>query len=1196
MDRVQASKSCALRLKRAVTSVQQQVQRQLWVQSLCNYLALMLGATLLLGFADFLIRSQDPGLRFTSTILFLLAAIWGSTRLLLPTFAYAPTLVDTARLIETRTPLLRNRLSSALAFLDSSQQTTDLQNAVIEETASMLDEINIDTCVDNTKSRRASLTVAAFMLPAMLTCLTHFHTSHLAMKRLLVPWSKAEWPRAHMLQFEDPPQQVAHGQDLELSLIDRNGSLPSQVALQYRYAGDKSAQLRTETLDVKTGPARFQLKNITQPVQFRATGGDDYTMDWSTVRVVEPPRIESFLLRLHPPAYTGWPVQPADRTIRALAGTRIEIGAYSNKPLMNVSLRSAAHDLPFDIWTHLDEERHVFVIPANSELPWTIKQTGTFWFELIDQTDIRGGADTRFSLHAIPDEPPNVTLVTTVKDLRVTALAQLPLQVIIKEDLAVRDIYLQCQSNGNTHSVEKVFLQRSPPQVSADAASRSLANLESGRSSADVRTLSHTLNLASVAQLAAGDTLTCNAIATDYLPQQGQSTAIRLTIISIAELEQLIRLQRTEVLEKLNKALASQRDLHRQLDILKNIFGTSEKKPAANRNELQRIELRQRQIASQLDGNQGSVNTHITTILRHIRVNRLTRPETSERLRQWHTGISTITAENLPAIRTLLLTAIKAAAAKNNRQNTAALLNQAQQHQKAIIQLLTSIRSEFVQRENYLKLSLQLRLIMEQQTALIQAIRQRERTLLENASSSLKYTEREEIYGLSRRQVKIVHRYQRLLVNMEQIYRTSTSAKGSASAALQEALRTARGHGIDTLLLASSDALRQNQLGRSARQQQLALKRIQEVVQLLLQEQTRQLANTPRVHQQFTQQLSQLKEQQKDITNRLGDSSEATLTTLSTSQRILAGSARALGQQIGQSGITEPSATLSRAADQMQAVCDALDLTEKMHAQRTAEKTIQLLQQAETELQQAFQKAPRLAATSWATELHRSLRKSHTKQTEILKQTRRLVSSRAPKHPWSEQQKAMLSTLLRSQRKLLQDTGAEHSSLPLIFSARLKSITNQMTHVAAYFKPTASVYEMQSSEQTQLEILSGLAEMIAAMETGLTATGPSAASNSASTAAAQTRNASQPAHDRRAQLRLLKSWQQAVFEQTAHLASRQRLQGKLTELETQQLKELAATQEQLGALALTLSKHSVPAPKEPASESLDVDDTPSRPQ
>ena len=1196
MDLVQESNPAPLRLTRAVTSVQQQVRRQLWIQAIRNYLALMMGAVLLLGLADFLIRSHDPGLRLTSTTLFLLAAIWGSARFLLPTLAYTPTLVETACLIETQATNLRNRLSSALAFLESSQRTTDLQNAVIEETAEMLDEINLDACVDTTVSRRTSITVVVFMAPVILTCLAHFQTSHLAMKRLLLPWSNAEWPRLHVLQFEDPPQQVAHGQDLELSLVDRNGSLPPQVALQYRYVGDNSTQLHTETLDVKTGPARFNLKNITQPVQFRALGGDDHTMDWSTVRVVDPPRIESFLLRLHPPAYTGWPVQPVDRTIRALAGTRIEIGAYSNKPLMSVTLRSAAHDLPFDIWTHLDEERHVFVVPANSELPWTVKQTETFWFELIDQTDIRGGEDTQFSVQAIPDQPPSATLTTVVKDLRVTALAQLPLQVMIKEDLAVRDIYLQYHRSDTTQAGEKVFLQRSPSQVSTDAAARSLANIESGRSSADVRNISHTWNLASIPDLKPGDILTCNAVATDYVPQQGQSTPIRLTIISIAELERLIRLQRTEVLEELSKVLASQRKLRRQIEMLTSTFGNSEKEPAANIDELQRIELRQRQIARQLNGNQGSVNTRIAIILRHIRINRLARPETSERLRQWHTGINEITVEELPAIRTLLLTALKTAADKNNNEDTAALLNQTQQRQESIIQLLTSIQNEFVQREDYLKLSIQLRLIMEQQIALRQATRQRERTLLENTSFSLKYAEREQINGLSRRQVNLVHRYQRLLVNMAQIYRASTSTSGSDFSALQEALRTARRHGIDVLLSASSDALRRNQLGRSSQRQQLALKRIQEVLQILLQDQTRQLLNTPRLHQQLSQQLSQLVQRQQDIKNGLSDRSKEVLTALSTSQRILAGSTRLLGQRLEQSGITESSATVIRATEQMQAVCDALDQTERTPANRAAEETVRLLRQANTELQHALRKTPHLSTISWGTELQQSLQKSHTKQTEILEQTRRLISSREQRQPWSAQQITSLTTLMRSQGTLRKDTLAEQSSLPPVFSARLESITNQMAQVAAYFTPTASVYEMQSSEQVQLQILDGLIEMIASVETELPSSDQSAKSGSISSAARQARNAPYPASDTRSQLRLLKSWQRTVSEQTAQLASRQRRQGKLSDLENRQLKELAATQQQLGTLAFMLSKPAVTAPETPGNESSHFDNTPSRPK
>ncbi|MEE3368720.1 MAG: hypothetical protein VX346_05185 [Planctomycetota bacterium] len=1196
MNHVPESTSAPLRLREAVTAVQQQVRRQLWIQGIRNYLALMIGTVLLLGFADFLIRFQDPSLRSTSTILFLAIAIWGSVQFLLPTLAYRPTLVETACHIETCVPNLRNRLSSALAFLDATQQTSDLQNAVIEETADMLHEININACVDTTGSRRTAIATFIFMAPVILGCLAHYQTSNLAMKRLLLPWSTAEWPRLHVLQFEDPPQQVAHGQDLELSLVDRNGSLPPQVALQYRYVGDNSAQLHTETVHVKKSPAHFHLKNITQPVQFRATGGDDYTMNWSTVHVVDPPRIESFLLRLHPPAYTGWPIQPTDRTIRALAGTRIEIGAYSNKPLMNVTLRSEDHDLPFDIWNHLDEERHVFVVPATSEFPWTVKQTGTFWFELIDQTDIQGGEDTRFSVQAIPDHPPSTTLTTTVEDLRVTALAQLPLQVMIKEDLAVRDVFLQYHNNATTHAGEKVFLQRGPPQVSVDAAERSLANLESGRSSADVRNISHTWNLATIPQLTAGDTLTCNAVATDYLPQQGQSTPLRLTIISIAELEQLIRLQRAEVLEEISRVLDFQRTLRRQLDLLTSTFGYSAKEPTTDIDELQRIELKQRQIAGQLNGNQGSVNARIETILRHIRINQIVNPETSKLLSQWHTGINEITLEELPAIRTLLLTAIKTAAEENSGVDTTSLLTQAQQHQESIIHSLTSIQNEFVQRENYLKLSIQLRHIMEQQTALRQATHQRERPLLENTRPALNYADREEFNDLSRRQVNLVHRYQRLLVNMEHTYLASTTASSSESTTLQSALRTARRHKIDALLSASSVALRQNQVGRSSQQQQLALKRIQEVLQLLLQEQTRQLLNTARPQQQLSQRLSQLTEQQQDIQNRLSNRTIDALTVLSTSQRILGGSARALGQRIGQFGITEPSATVARAADQMQAVCDALDQTERTSANRAAEEAIRLLRQAKTELQQAFPKTPLLSIISWSTKLQGALRNSHTKQAEILEHTRRLLTSRAQQHAWSEQQKTALTNLLRSQHRLCKDTSAAQPSLPPVFSARLQNITNQMTQVAAHFKPTAPIDELQSSEPVQLQILNALEEMIAAVETDPTSADQSAKTGLTSPAAGQASNTTQRGSDTRSQLRLLQSWQRTVFKQTANLASRQQRHGKLSDLEIRQLEELAATQEQLGRLAILLGKDSVSTLKQPANESSNFDDAPSRPQ
>ena len=185
---------------------------------------------------------------------------------------------------------------------------------------------------------------------------------------------------------------------------------------------------------------------------------------------------------------------------------------------------------------------------------------------------------------------------------------------------------------------------------------------------------------------------------------------------------------------------------------------------------------------------------------------------------------------------------------------------------------------------------------------------------------------------------------------------------------------------------------------------------------------------------------------------------------------------------------------------------------------------------------------------------------------------------------------------MRSQGTLRKDTHAEQSSLSPVFSARLERITNQMTQVAAYFTPTASVSEMQSSEQVQLQILDGLTEMIASVETELPLSGQSAKSGSISSAARQAKNATNPGSDTRSQLRLLKSWQQTVSEQTARLASRQRRRGKLSDLENRQLKELAVTQQQLGTLALMLSKHSVTTPETPGSPSSHFDNAPSHPE
>ncbi len=55
-------------------------------------------------------------------------------------------------------------------------------------------------------------------------------------------------------------------------------------------------------------------ESVTRPFSYRAEGGDDQSMEWIRLEVVEPPRLESLKLALHPPAYTGLPAETSEKS------------------------------------------------------------------------------------------------------------------------------------------------------------------------------------------------------------------------------------------------------------------------------------------------------------------------------------------------------------------------------------------------------------------------------------------------------------------------------------------------------------------------------------------------------------------------------------------------------------------------------------------------------------------------------------------------------------------------------------------------------------------------------------------------------------------------------------------------------------------------------------------------------------------
>src|SRR5207248_1941411 len=102
----------------------------------------------------------------------------------------------------------------------------------------------------------------------------------LAIARLAMPWRDLAWPRQHELAFLQPPERLAKGDDLELTLMDRRGPLPEDTELLVRH--ETPSGWRTEVRPMKPVGDRviFRLDNVTHDFQYRAHGGDDNAMPW----------------------------------------------------------------------------------------------------------------------------------------------------------------------------------------------------------------------------------------------------------------------------------------------------------------------------------------------------------------------------------------------------------------------------------------------------------------------------------------------------------------------------------------------------------------------------------------------------------------------------------------------------------------------------------------------------------------------------------------------------------------------------------------------------------------------------------------------------------------------------------------------------------------------------------------------------
>jgi hypothetical protein len=533
-------------------------------------------ATVSLGVAgavDMLVRSSERGSQTVLAALFVALSAAGLRWLWKPILRTRYDRVQIARRIEQAFPELRGVLASALEFASASADdplagSARLRALVVERATRLADPLDFAIVIDFRPARLALAALLAATLGAGMAAWCFPAGASLSARRILMPWSEQPWPRRHRLEFEQLPAKIAMGQDLQLTVVDVNGRAPQQVELLWRSSGELVEQRLWGEATADPARVRFRLERLARPLEVRASGGDDDTMDWHPIDVVEPPRLEALEVRVLSPDYIGEPPRVASQPVRGWAGSRLTLRGVASRPLQQASLRrletldgtaansererGPSREIPIT----LDSAGLALSLAADASTAWELRESAIFALEVTDRDGVTAEA-ARWVVQTVRDQPPTIVWRSPAAVAACAPNARVPILASVVDDLRVSGVELRYRIVGEseTRSVELA------PELSRRAAN----GPDRGKFE-----LSWNWPLQSVAArtpgkepldpFMPGQVVEFWIAARDSLGQQTESPARRLEILAPEAVAERLAQREARLLEQLQGALLAQRE------------------------------------------------------------------------------------------------------------------------------------------------------------------------------------------------------------------------------------------------------------------------------------------------------------------------------------------------------------------------------------------------------------------------------------------------------------------------------------------------------------------------------------------------------------------------------------------------------------------------------------------------------------
>jgi hypothetical protein len=360
-----------------------------------------------------------------------------------------PGLKLVARGLEAKFPGLRDDITNALSLfqdmrlLKHGQISAGLVAAQMRKTAEEVCALEPSQVINIRRPLR-HLRVLGPLMAALIAVLgldPHFLNRSLAL--ITNPFSALPQIKT-TLTIEPGDRTILRGNPVSIR-VKAAGNIPEKLILEIRPEGRDAA--RTEMKAEGDGNFSYRIPAALSSLRYQAYNGRASSPE-HRILVVDPPEVGGMKLTLIPPDYTGLPKEEKeDGHIEALKGTLVNIEALATKRVREGKIVvDSKNQMPLEV--------------SGNRLKGSllIFDPGAYTIEVEDELGFANPAPARYRIRLIPDQYPEVELMSPSEDLEVAGNETVPVVFTAKDDFGISTMRLNFQIGGR----EMTFSLKSP--------------------------------------------------------------------------------------------------------------------------------------------------------------------------------------------------------------------------------------------------------------------------------------------------------------------------------------------------------------------------------------------------------------------------------------------------------------------------------------------------------------------------------------------------------------------------------------------------------------------------------------------------------------------------------------------------------------------------------------------------------------